>query len=100
MVRQEGRSGSHWISVVLAAKPRGGKSVANLDPLGGVDRHHRRRKLRIELGVNRGTPTRGNSVGDTFDHGAERGPGLSRRFRLDKRRPGTSKFTTQRRESD
>src|SRR5256885_342645 len=41
MVGEESRSGAHRIGIFLAAQARRGEAVADLDALGGVDRHHR-----------------------------------------------------------
>ena len=72
------RAGPHRVGILLAAQPRRGEAVADLDALDRVDRHHRRGEVGVELGVDRRAPAGGNAGRDAFDHRAERGAGLAR----------------------
>src|SRR5688500_10957450 len=84
MVRQEAgpgaAAGTHRIGILLAAQPRRREAVPDLDALDGVDRHHRRGEIGIELGVDRGPPSGRHAGRDAFDDGAERRSRLPRLF--------------------
>src|SRR3546814_14727906 len=77
MIGEENGAGAHRIGIVLAACPRCGEAVADLDALHRIDRHAGGGELAVELRVDGGAPARRNAIGDTFDHGADRGTALA-----------------------
>ena len=75
MVRQELRTVlalAHLVGVFFAAQARRRKAIANLHALDGVDAHKGRRKLAIQLAIDRRAQTGGNAVGHQLDHRAHR----------------------------
>ena len=70
-------SRAHTVRIFLTAQTGCAKAGADLDALYGVDAHHRRCKLAIELGIKRRAPTGGNARGNAFDNRAKRGARLA-----------------------
>ncbi len=68
---------SHLVGVLLARQRRGGEAGADLDALGGVDRHQRAGQLGVELAVDRRAPARRHALGLDLDDGAGGGAGLA-----------------------
>ncbi len=71
-------AGPHRIGILLAAQPRRGEAVADLDALDRVDAHHRGGQIGVELGIDRRAPACRDAGGDAFHHRAERRSGLAR----------------------
>src|SRR5579883_2587934 len=76
------RAAANLVRVFLARERGGGKTIADLDSLDGIDRHERRRKLRIELAINGCAPPRRDTLGNDLDDGANRRAGLAHLFEI------------------
>ena len=63
---------SRWRSPCRAR--RRGETVADLDALDGVDRHHRPGEVAVELGVDRGAEAGRHAFRDDLDHRPDGGP--------------------------
>jgi len=75
VVRQELRfsaaAGAHFIGVLFAGQQSCRHAVADFDALDGIDRHHRRRQVGIELAVERRAPSGRYALGHHLDDGAD-----------------------------
>src|SRR5690606_16564109 len=70
---------ARFVAVQAAALHDAGEAVADLDPLGGIDGHHRGGDLGVELAVHRLAPARGHAAGDHADARPDRIAGLAQR---------------------
>ena len=60
----------------------GGKAIADLDTLHGVDRHQIGGDVAVELGVDRRAEAAGHALGDDLDDGADRRAALAHRVQM------------------
>src|SRR5829696_2840319 len=63
---------AHLVAVLLAGQRDRAETGADLDPLDGVDRHHRAREIAVELVVDRLAEPSGDAARHHLDHGARR----------------------------
>ena len=68
---------AHLVGILLAGERGGRKSRADLDALDGIDPHQCRRKIAVELAVDRRAEAGRHAFGDDLDDGADRRAALA-----------------------